>query len=52
MTLSRVNVFEQVVELMYFFHACQCFSLEFGLQIKRTRLFYYRNQVTLGIIKI
>ena len=52
MTLSQVNVFEQVLELMYIFYVRQSFSSEFGLQIKRTRLLYYGNQVTFDIIKI
>jgi len=52
MTLSQVNVFEQVLELMYIFYVRQPFPSEFGLQMKWTRLLYYRNQVTLGIIKI
>lgn len=51
MTLSQVNVFEQVLELMYIFYVRQPFPSKFVLQIKRTRLLYYRNQVTLGIIK-
>jgi hypothetical protein len=52
MTLSQVNVFEQVAELMNFLHACQSISSKFGLQIKRISLFYYGSQVTLGIIKM
>ena len=52
MTLSQVNVFEQVLELIYIFYVRQPFPSEFDLQIKRTCLLYYGNQVTLGIIKI
>lgn len=52
MTLSQVNVFEQVLELMCIFYVLQPFPSEFGLQIKRTRLLYYGNQVKLGITKI
>jgi len=52
MTLSQVNVFEQVLELMYIFYVRQPFPSEFGLQIKLIRLLYYGKQVTLGIIKI
>ena len=52
MTLSQVNVFEQVLELMYFFYVRQPFPTEFGLRIKRTRLLYYGNQVALGIINV
>lgn len=51
MTLSQVNVFEQVLELMYIFYISEPFPSEFGLQIKRTRLLYCGNQIKRGIIK-
>jgi hypothetical protein len=49
MTLSQVNVFEQVLELMYIFYVRQPFPLEFGLQIKRTHLLYYGTRSLLAL---